>query len=206
MVVLALTVLQSGCKTHPEGKTDAEENSESVASENASDDSLVEIVPVSDPFDTTQKRTEFKTLCAEEQRVNALARYAAGISQEINPSDSPEAAFVEFLQAANADPGNEALVIRVCHELISMGKADDAARLLKLSCDRKDASANIYSWRALALAATGDSKSAIKVAKQAIKKSKEHSIVNDANSKRTSGNTMGLLVSPVWYVNGAEIP
>ncbi|MBR5606310.1 MAG: tetratricopeptide repeat protein [Verrucomicrobia bacterium] len=173
MVVLALTVLQSGCKTHPEGKTDAEENSESVAAENASDDSLVEIVPVSDPFDTTQKRTEFKTLCAEEQRVNALARYAAGISQEINPSDSPEAAFVEFLQAANADPGNEALVIRVCHELISMGKADDAAKLLKLSCDRKDASANIYSWRALALAATGDSKSAIKVAKQAIKKSKE---------------------------------
>ena len=173
MVVLALAMVQSGCKTHPADKTDTEKNSESVEAENTSDDSLIEIVPVSDPFDTTQKRTEFKALCAEEQRVNALARYAAGISQEINPSDSPEAAFVEFLQAANADPANEALVIRVCHELISMDKADDAAKLLKLSCDRKDASANIYSWRALAVAATGDSKSAIKIAKQAIKISKE---------------------------------
>lgn len=176
LLTLPLLAGTSGCKTSSSSVGKETQGSslgaESNYEERAEKEELVSFSIVPDPFSTNLSKE--KSFVAEWGRINALAHYASGLSLEMNRQS--EAAFGEFVQAANADPGNEPLVINVARQLIAMGKQADAAMLLELSSDRKEVSSSVLSWRALALASMGDTKTAIKIAKQAIKKSKDSAL------------------------------
>src|SRR5881628_3782092 len=71
------------------------------------------------PFadDLSQKdNSDLLPSAADEQRVEALSRFAVGIIHEMN--EEPTEAFEEFLKSVMADPGNEALTLDVARWLL----------------------------------------------------------------------------------------
>lgn len=63
-----------------------------------------------------------------EKRVEALARFAAGVSGELR--EKPDEALDEFYKSVLADPTNESLVIDVARRLIRKKEADKALEVL----------------------------------------------------------------------------
>jgi tetratricopeptide (TPR) repeat protein len=76
-----------------------------------------------------------------EQRIEAFARFAAGVSDELQ--DKGDEALEEFFRAALADPKNEKLVLDVARRLIQGRQLEKAAILLGKSAESADASPNL---------------------------------------------------------------
>lgn len=158
----------SGCKTSSFSAKDGQEKDASQPKKKAvgdqSKEKEVKFTILPDPFDPSISLNQ--QAFAEWGRSTALARYSSALSMEMNQQG--ESAFEEYVRAVNADPGNEWLLINVSRQLIEKGRLEDALTLLELSSKRKDASSMVYSWLALAKASSGDTQSAIKIAKQAL--------------------------------------
>lgn len=159
LVAAPLVVCVSSCQSVSTNNKESEEvDGEATWIE------TVQTMPATDPVGSTSIDEDPEVL----SRARALARYACGYRYEmLNEGD---AAFEEYLQSAKEDPSNEALVIRLASQLIGDKRTSEAKDLLTLSAKRKDASASIIAWHALAEASDGNTKSAIKIAKEAIRK------------------------------------
>ncbi|HEY1173310.1 MAG TPA: tetratricopeptide repeat protein [Verrucomicrobiae bacterium] len=78
---------------------------------------------------------------AGEQRVEAFARFSAGISLELQ--EKGDEALEEFFRSALSDPKNEQLVLDVARRLMQARQLEKAAVLLAESGKNPDASANM---------------------------------------------------------------
>ena len=160
----------SGCKTSSFSAQDGQQKDASQSKKkavvNLSKEKEVKFTILPDPFDSSIPRDQ--QAFAEWGRSTALARYSSALSMEMNQQG--ESAFEEYVRAVNADPGNEWLLINVSRQLIEKGRLEDATTLLELSSKRKDASSTVFCWLALAKASSGDTQSAIKMAKKALHK------------------------------------
>lgn len=107
-----------------------------------------------------------------EERVDALAHFAAGVSDELN--EKPKEATGEFLQSALADLGNEALVLDVGRRLIREQKNEQAVELLNKAAAQQPASGNLYALLGLAYVQSGQTNQAVEANQQAILKSPDN--------------------------------
>ncbi len=103
-----------------------------------------------------------------EQRVKAAAHFATAVSAEAN--QDLETALKHFVAAAQADPGNEDLVLQVAGRLLEVKRAEEAADVLLRAAARPDASAQISAWLALAYASQGKTAQAIAANRAALAK------------------------------------
>lgn len=102
-----------------------------------------------------------------EQRVDALAHYATGISEELN--NKPAEATDEFRKAALADPDEEGLVLEVARRLIREQKNQEAIELLKRASDNRKAPPTTFALLGLAYMQAGETNLAIQANQQSIK-------------------------------------
>jgi tetratricopeptide (TPR) repeat protein len=109
-----------------------------------------------------------------EQRAEAEARFMAGISHEVN--DEPEQGLEDFYAAAQADLGNEALVLDLSTRFIFLKRYDKAASLLTKALAQPNASALLDARLAFVQLQTGKTNAAIHSYQNAIKKA-PHSII-----------------------------
>jgi tetratricopeptide (TPR) repeat protein len=72
-----------------------------------------------------------------EKRVEALARFAAGVSGELR--EQPDEALDQFYKSVLADPTNEPLVIDVARRLIRKKETDKAIEVLSKSAEQPNA-------------------------------------------------------------------
>lgn len=72
-----------------------------------------------------------------EKRVEALARFAAGVSGELR--EQPDEALDQFYKSVLADPTNEPLVIDVARRLIRKKQTDKAIEVLSKSAEQPNA-------------------------------------------------------------------
>jgi tetratricopeptide (TPR) repeat protein len=103
-----------------------------------------------------------------ETRVEAYARFAAGISLELK--DDPRGALEEFHRSALADPSNESLVIEVARRLILADKVDQAVELLVKAAQRPDSGGLIHALLGQAYAQQGRTAAAIAANRKAVEK------------------------------------
>ncbi len=76
---------------------------------------------------------------AFNDRVEALARFATGISKELNKKS--DEALEEFFKSVKADPSNERLVLDVARRLLRKQKIDEAIEIMDSVRSKKDSSA-----------------------------------------------------------------
>jgi len=110
-----------------------------------------------------------------EQRAQALAHYAAGVSFELQKK--PDAALEEFMLAAISDPANEELVLDVARQLIrkrNEPSSDKVLALLRRAARQPTASAAIDAMLGVALAQAGQLDEALAASRIAIKKDPKH--------------------------------
>ncbi|MCD6051323.1 MAG: hypothetical protein K0Q55_2727 [Verrucomicrobia bacterium] len=105
---------------------------------------------------------------AGEQRVEAFARFATGISNELQ--EKGEEALEEFFRAALADPTNERLVLDVSRRLIQGRQLEKAAILLGESGKNPEASANLLTLLGLVYADQDRVEEAVTINRRAMKK------------------------------------
>ncbi len=98
----------------------------------------------------------------------AFARYAAGVSYELN--DEEAQAVQQFDSSALADPANEDLVEDLTRRFLHDKQTDKALALLSKSARRPEASAKIVSWLARAQLQAGLTNQALATAKLAIQR------------------------------------
>ena len=106
---------------------------------------------------------------SSEKRSEAFARFATGISYEIN--EQSELALQEFYQAALADPSNEALALELARRFLQKKEPEKAVELLSKTAEQPQASGNVFSWLARSYLATGKTNLAMNASQSAIKKS-----------------------------------
>jgi len=110
-----------------------------------------------------------------EQRAQALAHFAAGVSLELQ--DKTDAALDEFMLAAISDPANEELVLDVARRLLrkrNEPSSDKALALLRRAASQPTASAAIDALLGVALAQAGRLDEALAASRTAIKKDPQH--------------------------------
>lgn len=103
-----------------------------------------------------------------EQRIEALSRFASGVSLEIN--EKSDVALEEFFRAGLADPKNERLVLDVSRRLIQSDQLEKASILLGKSADQADASPNLLALVALVYQRQDRFDDAVAANRKAIKK------------------------------------
>lgn len=103
-----------------------------------------------------------------EAKIEAQARYAAGISRDLN--QQPEAAAEEYYRAALADPGYEPLVLESARRSLRTKDTSKAIEVLEKSASRRDSTANVHAWLGLAYAQAGRTNEAITANRAALKK------------------------------------
>jgi tetratricopeptide (TPR) repeat protein len=103
-----------------------------------------------------------------EQRAEAEAHFMAGISHELN--DAPEAALDDFYQAAQADPGNEPLVLDLSTRFILLKRHDKALALLNKALEQPGASAALDARLGFVQLQMGKTNAAIRSNQNAIRK------------------------------------
>ncbi len=103
-----------------------------------------------------------------DQRSEAFARFATGISYEIN--DKSDLALEEFYRAALADPANEMLAMEVGQRFLDLKHPEKSVEVLLLASQKPHASGNIFSWLARAYLAAGKTNLAMNASQTAIKK------------------------------------
>lgn len=104
----------------------------------------------------------------DELRIEAFARFAAGVSNELQEK-GPEA-MEEFFRAALADSTNEKLVLDVARRLVQGRQLEKAAILLGKSGENPDASASLLTLLGLVYADQDRVEEAIAVQRRAIKR------------------------------------
>jgi tetratricopeptide (TPR) repeat protein len=103
-----------------------------------------------------------------EQRIEAFARFASGVSKELQEKGGE--ALEEFFRAALADPKNEQLVLDVSRRLIQGQQLEKAAILLGESSKSPEASANLLTLLGLVYAKQERVEEAVAVQRRAMKK------------------------------------
>ncbi|HEV8542199.1 MAG TPA: tetratricopeptide repeat protein, partial [Verrucomicrobiae bacterium] len=107
-----------------------------------------------------------------EQRVDALAHFATGVSDELN--DKSAEAADEFLLAAKDDLQNEGLVLDVARRLIREQKNSEAIDLLKKASGEPNSSGTVFALLGLSYIQTGETNLATDANLQAIKRSPDN--------------------------------
>jgi tetratricopeptide (TPR) repeat protein len=103
-----------------------------------------------------------------EDRVEASARFASGLSLELN--DRTEPALEEYHRSVLADPSHEALALEVARRLILSGRLEDAVELLRQSAQRPAAGGPIHALLGQAYAQQGKDALAIAANRAAIER------------------------------------
>jgi tetratricopeptide (TPR) repeat protein len=115
---------------------------------------------------------------AIERRVEAHARYAAGVVLDVN--EQPEAAVEEYYKAAIADVGDEGLVMDVTRRLLQLRQQEKALELLKKATASPKASGQMYGRLGMVYSMLGKKEEAIEANRIAIRKS-PHSLLGYQN-------------------------
>jgi len=111
------------------------------------------------------------TKAESEKRAEALARFATGISYELN--DQSELALGQFHQAALADPANESLVIELARRYSQSQEYNKSIEVLSKSASRPQASGKVFASLARVYLTAGKTNLAVTASQAAIKKSPE---------------------------------
>src|SRR6058998_491638 len=96
---------------------------------------------------------------AVERRVEAHARYAAGVVLDLN--DNPEEAVEEYFKAAMADVRDEQLVLDVTRRLLQLRQQDKALDLLRKANEPPSASGQLYARLGMVYSINGKKDEAI---------------------------------------------
>lgn len=116
----------------------------------------------------TSAETQQNALPAERAALaEGLARYSTAVSQDWNRQS--DAAFSNFLRAAELDPDNEDLQFRVALGLIRDQRADEARAIMEQLAKRHPRSEQAQLWTAFIERITGQPEAAIAYYEQAIK-------------------------------------
>ena len=149
-VLLVASVLLSGCQsTSPQGAA--------TPSKTADDKPPI-----------PAEQWKFTLDADSEQRIEALSRFATGVSQEIN--EQSDAALEEFFRAGLADPRNERLVLDVARRLIQSRQLEKAGILLGKSAELAETNPNLLTLLALVYQEQDRFDEAIATNRKAIKK------------------------------------
>jgi len=90
----------------------------------------------------------------QERQAQAHAFYSIGIHHELAGEYAP--AFEAYRKAAELDPGNERLVLRMASTLVLQRKTEDALRVVEDFLQRNPASESALLWLATFYGSTGD--------------------------------------------------
>lgn len=122
-------------------------------------------------------------------QVEALSRYATGVSYEIN--EQPELAIEEFYKSALADSSDQAFILDTSRRLLQNKENDKAIQLLQLASKRPEASGFVFGLLGRAYFSAGQTNQAISANEKAIKVSPTSLIgyQNLAEIHFLSGNT-----------------
>ena len=104
-------------------------------------------------------------------RAEAFARFATGISAELN--DRSGEALEQFYKAVEADPANEMLAVELTKRLLQKGQGDKALSMLSKVEARPGSSGTVSAWLARACLQAGKTNQAIQASRNAIRKSPE---------------------------------
>lgn len=137
-ILLAMLLTAGGCRVAPRSRAAIARGGET------STNAPIEVAEV-DPF--------------LAQRAEALARFAAGISDELN--EKPREALDQFHRAALADPANESLVFELSRRYLQNKDTTRALELLSKATNNVRASGTVYSWLARALMQDGRTNDAV---------------------------------------------
>jgi tetratricopeptide (TPR) repeat protein len=102
----------------------------------------------------------------DEQRVEALSRYATGISQDLRGDSA--AALEQYVKAAESDPKNLPLVLDVSRRLARSRRFDDAARVLARAAREAKPDSSVQSLLGAIYAQSGKTNEAIAACKKAM--------------------------------------
>ena len=105
------------------------------------------------------------------ERAEAFARFATGITLELN--DHSSEALEQFYKAVEADPANEMLAVELTKRLLQKGQGEKALKLLSTVEARPDSSGTVSAWMARAGLQAGRTNQAIQAGRNAIRKSPE---------------------------------
>lgn len=105
------------------------------------------------------------------ERAEAFARFATGITLELN--DHSSEALEQFYKAVEADPANEMLAVELTKRLLQKGQGEKALKLLSTVEARPDSSGTVSAWMARACLQAGRTNQAIQAGRNAIRKSPE---------------------------------
>lgn len=89
-----------------------------------------------------------------ERIAQAHAFYSTGIHHEL--ADEYDLAYESYRRAAELDPGNERLVLRMASTLVLQRKTEEALRLVEEFLERNPLSESALSWLATFYGSTGD--------------------------------------------------
>ncbi|NBV21149.1 MAG: tetratricopeptide repeat protein [Proteobacteria bacterium] len=103
-----------------------------------------------------------------DKRVEALSRFAAGVSEELR--DQPDEAVEQFYKSVLADPSNEPLVIDVARRLIRKKQTDKAIDVLTRCAAQPGSSGMVDALLGIAQLQAGKSDLAIASSRRAITK------------------------------------
>ncbi len=147
---LVVSVLLTGCQsTSPQGTSAAPKT-------------------VEGPAPIPAEQWKFPLDAQSEQRIEALSRFATGVSQEIN--EQSDLALEEFFRAGLADPGNERLVLDVARRLIQSRQLEKAGILLGKAAETTDATPGLLTLLGLVYQEQDRFEDAVAANRKAIKK------------------------------------
>jgi tetratricopeptide (TPR) repeat protein len=113
-----------------------------------------------------------------EKRIEALARFAAGVSGELR--EQSDEALEHFQRSVLADPANEPLAIDVARRLLRKKEVDKAIAVLEKSAARPEASGFVDALLGIAFLQAGKHDPAIAASRKAITKL-PHSLIGYQN-------------------------
>ncbi|NCA83662.1 MAG: hypothetical protein EOM72_13145, partial [Opitutae bacterium] len=99
-----------------------------------------------------------------ERIAQAHAFYSTGIHHEL--ADEYDLAYASYRRAAELDPGNERLVLRMASTLVLQRKTEEALRLVEEFLARAPLSENALGWLATFYGSTGDSDRVLQLFRQ----------------------------------------
>ena len=103
-----------------------------------------------------------------EKRIEALARFAAGVSEELR--EKPDEAAEQFYKSILADPSNEPLVVDVARRLLRKKETEKAIAILEKSAAQPGSSGLVESLLGLAQLQAGKPELAIASSRRAVAK------------------------------------
>lgn len=118
------------------------------------------------PKSSAKKDAAFPEL--SEHAIQSYAHYATGLSLDMR--EDPTSALEEYEKAANANPGEEPLVLDVARRLLRTKQGDRAIALLNKSAAQPGSSGLVHSWLGLAYASIGETNKAVAANRTAMQK------------------------------------